>query len=123
MSCYLYFILYTDYDDHLGFNVQPQPIQFLKEPDDCYAFSGATITFVCKAILDDYSITWYHNNTIIDPTGLHYNITSNDYGTSILIVRNVTTDDQGEYHCCVSEWRNKVKSRNGYLKGINYSNT
>ena len=79
--------------------------------------SGTDVTLLCTNNQSSNSITWYHNNTIIDPAGPHYNITSNDHGTSILTVRNVTTDDQGEYHCCVSEWRNKVRSRSGHLKG------
>ena len=41
----------------------------------------------------------------------------NRFHYSILTVRNVTTDDQGEYHCCVSEWRNKVRSRYGHVVG------
>ena len=109
--------------DKNTFNVQPQPIQFFQEPNDYVTLVGVDIEFVCNATittLDNNSITWYHNNTIIDPAGPHYNITSNDHGTSILTVRNVTTDDQGEYHCCVSEWRNKVRSRSGHLVGKFY---
>ena len=106
--------------DATTFNIQPEPVKFSQEPNDYFTLVGVDIKFVFNATiptLGSNSITWYHNNTIIDPAGPHYNITSNDHGTSILTVRNVTTDDQGEYHCCVSEWRNKVRSRSGCLVG------
>ena len=97
-----------------GFHVHPQPIQFVEEPTDHLTVPGTDVTFVCTS--SQNNTTWLHNNTIIEP-GPHYNITSDDHGTSILTVRNVTTDDQGEYHCCVSEWRNKVRSRYSHLTG------
>ena len=85
----------------------------MEEPTDHLTVPGTDVTFVCTS--SQNNTTWLHNNTIIEP-GPHYNITSNDHGTSILTVRNVTTDDQGEYHCCVSEWKSKVQSRYGHLK-------
>ena len=106
-----------NYVDYNNFHVHPQPIQFMEEPKDHLTVSGIDVTLACTNSQSSNSITWYHNNTIIDPAGPHYDITSNDHRTSILTVRNVTTDDQGEYHCCVSEWRNKVRSRSGHLKG------
>jgi len=105
--------------DEKSFKIQPQPVQFTQEPNDYIVFLGVDINFVCTMTitsLNNNSITWFHNNAIIEP-GPHYNITSDDHGTSILTVRNVTTDDQGEYHCCVSEWRNKVRSRYGHVAG------
>ena len=110
----LHLCMFTGYDQK--FQVHPKPIQFMEEPTDHLTVPGTDITFVCNSSQSLYYTTWYHNNTIIEP-GPHFNITSDDHGTSILTVRNVTTDDQGEYHCCVSEWRNKVRTRYGHLKG------
>ena len=105
--------------DERTFNVQPHPVQFLQEPNDYVVLVGVDIKFVCSTTittLNSNSINWLHDNTIIEP-GPHYNITSDGHGTSILIVRNVTTDDQGEYHCCVSEWKNKVRTKYGHVVG------
>ncbi|XP_065909622.1 uncharacterized protein [Dysidea avara] len=103
--------------DERTFNVQPHPVQFLQEPNDYVVLVGVDIKFVCSTTittLNSNSINWLHDNTIIEP-GPHYNITSDGHGTSILIVRNVTTDDQGEYHCCVNEWKNKVRTKYGHV--------
>ena len=113
---YVFHIL--DYDD--TFNVQPQPIQFLKEPKDHVTLAGADVTFVCSTTVlmsNGYSTahtTWLYNNSIIE-SGHHYIISHN--GNSTLTVKNVTSNDQGLYHCMVDEWRINVRSRYGHLNG------
>ena len=109
---------YTGYDK--TFNVQPQPIQFLEEPKDHVTLAGADVTFVCSITVlmsNGYSTphtTWLYNNSIIE-SGHHYIISHN--GNSTLTVKNVTSNDQGVYHCMVDEWRIKIRSRYGHLNG------
>ena len=112
MSCF------SGYDQ--TFNVQPQPIQFLEEPTDHVTLAGADVTFVCSTTvlmsdgLSDLHTTWLHNNNIIQ-SGHHYIISHN--GNSTLTLKNVTSDDQGIYHCIVDDWRTKIRSRNSHLNG------
>ena len=107
-----------EYDD--TFNVQPQPIQFLEEPTDHVTLAGADVTFVCSTTVlmsNGFStphITWLYNNSIIE-LGNHYIISHN--GNSTLTVKNVTSNDQGVYHCMVDEWRINIRSRYGHLNG------
>ena len=108
----------SDYNN--TFNVQPQPIRLLEEPKDHVALAGADVTFVCSTIVlmsNDISsphITWLYNNSIIE-SGHHYIISHN--GSSTLTVKNVTSNDQGVYHCIVDEWRINIRSRCGHLNG------
>ena len=103
------------------FNVQPQPIQFLEEPKDLVTVAGADVTFVCSTrvlMSNDISspyITWLYNNRIIESKH-HYIVSHN--GSSTLTVKNVTSNDQGVYHCEVDEWRIKIRSRYGHLNGM-----
>ena len=112
------FDLLLEYDD--TFNVQPQPIQFLEEPTDHVTLAGADVTFVCSTTVlmsNDFSTphtTWLYNNSIIE-SGHHYIISHN--GNSTLTVKNVTSNDQGVYHCMVDEWRTNIRSRYGHLNG------
>ena len=109
----------TGYDR--TFNVQPQPIQFLEEPTDHVTLAGTDVTFVCSTkvlMTDDYSkpnITWLYNNITIK-SGHHHIYYYN--GSSTLTVKNVTSNDQGVYHCEVDEWRIKIRSRYGHLNGM-----
>ena len=112
------FDLLLEYDD--TFNVQPQPIQFLEEPTDHVTLAGADVTFVCSTTVlmsNDFSTphtTWLYNNSIIE-SGHHYIISHN--GNSTLTVKNVTSNDQGVYHCMADEWRISIRSRYGQLNG------
>ena len=113
------FDLLLEYDD--TFNVQPQPIQFLEEPTDHVTLAGADVTFVCSTTVlmsNDFSTphtTWLYNNSIIE-SGNRYIISHN--GNSTLTVKNVTSNDQGVYHCMVDEWRFSIRSRYGQLNGM-----
>ena len=104
--------------------MQPHPIQFLREPDDHFTLPRADIAFVCSStIFNGFpNISWFFNNTVIK-AGPHYII---DIGqtTSTLTIKNVSTEDQGEYHCCISEWKTKLRSRSGQLfsKKLDYIN-
>ena len=115
ITCAFYII---EYDD--TFNVQPQPIQFLEEPKDHVTLAGADVTFVCSTTVlmsNDISsahTTWQYNNSTIE-SGNHYIITHN--GSSTLTIKNVTSNDQGVYHCMVDEWRITIRSRYGHLDG------
>ena len=115
ITCVFYIV---EYDD--TFNVQLQPIQFLEEPTDHVTLAGADVTFVCSTTVlmsNDISTphtTWWYNNSIIE-SGHHYIITHN--GSSTLTIKNVTSNDQGVYHCMVDEWRIKIRSRCDHLNG------
>ena len=115
ITCAFYII---EYDD--TFNVQPQPIQFLEEPKDHVTLAGADVAFVCSTTVlmsNDISsphTTWQYNNSTIE-SGHHYIITHN--GSSTLTIKNVTSNDQGVYHCMVDEWRITIRSRYGHLDG------
>ena len=99
----------SDYNN--TFNVQPQPIRLLEEPKDHVALAGADVTFVCSTTVlmsNDISsphITWLYNNSIIESS------------SSTMEVKNVTSNDQGVYHCMVDEWRIKIRSRCDHLNG------
>ena len=58
-----------------------------------------------------------YNNTKIIKTGDHYRVNSKDQSISTLTIRNVSTKDQGDYHCYASEWKIKVRSKPGRLHG------
>lgn len=109
--------LFLEYN-YETFGVQPHPIQLLREPSDHYAFSSADITFVCAlAISNGFpKISWFHNNTIIG-AGPHYSVSSKGQSINTLTVRNVSTEDQGDYHCCVYDWKTKLRSKPGRLYG------
>ena len=98
--------------------MQSQPVSFSREPDDHITLPGADVTFVCSvAIPNGFSyITWLYNNTIIKP-GPHYIISSENQNTSKLSIKNISTEDQGDYHCFVRDWKTKVRSRSGQLHG------
>ena len=116
LAAYDYVFLEYDYKT---FDVQPQPIQFLSQPDDHYTVPRADVTFVCSVTSFNGfpNITWFFNNTVIK-TGSHYNNINNDgHTTSTLIIRNVSTDDYGDYHCCINEWNTVIRSRSGRLYG------
>ena len=105
--------------------MQSHPVSFLSEPNDHITLPGADVTFVCSvAMPNSFSyITWLYNNTIIEG-GIHYNIKNEGQTTSILIIKNVSTEDQGDYHCRVRDWKTKVRSRSGQLHGMYiWSNT
>ena len=110
----MYFIFQNTFD------VQSQLIWLLEEPKDHVALAGADVTFVCSTTVlmsNDISsphITWLYNNSIIE-SGYHYIITHN--GSSTLTGKNVTSNDQGVYHCMLDEWRIKIRSRYGHLNG------
>ena len=110
---------FTEYDK--TFNVQPQPIQFLEEPTDHVTLAGADVTFVCSTatfMSKDFFIphtTWCHNNSIVKLD--HHYIISHNGSYSTLTVKNVTSDDQGVYHCTVNDWKIKIRSRYGHLNG------
>jgi len=115
-SNYTYYFL--EYDK--AFNVQPKPIHFSEEPKDHVTLAGADVTFVCS-IRMSMSVgmtmphtTWLYNNTKI--TSGRYHIISHN-GSSTLTVKNVTTDDQGVYHCCLDDWKIKIRSKYGHLNG------
>ena len=116
---YICICCFIEYDR--TFNVQPHPIQFVEEPTDHVTLTGVEITFVCSTtvlMFDGFSIpptTWFHNNTIIN-SDHHYNISDNG-SYSTLTVKNVTHDDQGVYHCIVSDWKINIRSRLGHLNG------
>lgn len=124
MHVYCSFILYIlGYDK--TFNVQPQPIQFVKEPTDHVTLTGESVTFVCSTTSDGLSkpgIIWFHNNSKIRSGHPHYNISHNGSSTGILTIINVTVDDQGLYHCCVDDWKAKIRSNYGRLNGRYYLN-
>ena len=44
-------------------------------------------------------------------------MSSKDQSISKLTIRNVSTKDQGDYHCFVSEWKTKARSKTGRLHG------
>ena len=100
--------------------MQPQPIHFSKEPKDHVTLAGADVTFICSiAMLMSVGITvphttWLYNNTEI--TSERYHITSHN-GSSTLTVKNVTTDDQGVYHCRLDDWKIRIRSKHGHLNG------
>ena len=100
------------------FYVQPHPIHFSKEPNDYFSFAGTDVTFVCSlAMFNGFTETsWFFYNTIVK-TGSHYNITSMDQATTTLTIKNISVQDQGDYHCCISDWRIKIRSRPGNLHG------
>ena len=104
--------------NHNTFYVQPHPIQFSREPNDHFGFTGTDVTFVCSlTMFNGFTETsWFFNNTILK-TGPHYNITSMDQGTTTLTITNISAQDQGEYHCRVSDWMTKIRSRPGHLHG------
>ena len=105
-------------------NVQSQPIQFLEEPKDHIAVAGTDMTFVCSptVLMSNYNdifsphtmASWLYNNSIIE-SGYHYIISRN--GNSTLTVKNVTSNDQGAYHCIIDEWRIKIRNRYSHLNG------
>lgn len=111
---YIHFLEYN----YQNFYVQPRPLQFLREPDDHFTLSTANVTFVCSVIMYNglSEITWYFNNSIIK-AGPHYNIHSRGQGRSTLTIRNISAKDQGDYHCRVSDWKAKIRSRSGHLHG------
>ena len=111
----MYILLEYKYDT---FDVQPHPIQFLREPDDHFAFSSVDVTFVCSlATSNGFSkIFWLHNNTMIE-AGSHFSINSMAQNVNTLTIRNVSTEDQGDYHCCVNDWKIKIRSKSGRLHG------
>jgi len=117
---YVFYVHISGYDN--TFNVQPQPIQFLKEPKDHIAVAGTDVTFVCATTVlisngfHTPSTTWLHNNVKIK-SEYHYTISHND-STSMLTVKNVTSNDQGVYHCYVDDWKIKIRSRYGRLNGM-----
>ena len=92
----------------------------MEEPTDHVTLAGADVTFVCTTTvlmsdgLSEPQTTWLHNNNIIQ-SGHHYVISHN--GNSTLVVKNVTSNDQGVYHCNVGEWKTKIRSRHGHLNG------
>ena len=99
--------------------MQPQPIQFLREPDDHFAPSGAEVTFVCsiRTFNGLPDISWLHDNTVIK-SGSYFKIRNKaGESTSTLTIKSVTAKHQGDYHCCVSDWKTKVRSRSGRLHG------
>ena len=106
-----------EYDD--TFYVQQQPIQFSREPDNVFTLSRTDVTFVCSIKTSNgfSDITWLYNNNTVIKAGSNYKISSNVQGRSILMIRNVSIQDEGDYHCCVSEWRTKIRSRPGRLHG------
>ena len=110
-----YFLIGYNYNT---FYVQPHPIQFTREPNDHFIFTGTDVTFVCSLVMFNGFIetSWFFNNTILK-TGLHYNISSMGQGTTTLTIKNITAQDQGEYYCCVSDWMTKIRSRSGQLHG------
>ena len=105
--------------DFKTFNVQPNPIQFLREPDDHFTLSSVDVTFVCSITISNkfFEISWVYNSTKIIKTGGHYRVSSEDQSISKLTIRNVSTKDQGDYHCFVSEWKTKARSKTGRLHG------
>ena len=115
--CIIRCVFLIDYN-YQTFDVQPQPIQFSREPNDHFTVPRADVTFVCSVTISNgFSHTsWIYNNTIIKP-GLHYNISNEGQSTSILTVKNVSAEDQGDYHCSVSDWKATVRSRPGHLHG------
>ena len=90
----------------------------MRQPDDHFTLPRADVTFICSVTLFNGfpNILWFFNNTIIK-AGPHYNIIHNGHSTSTLTVKDVSTEDQGDYHCCISEWKTKVRSRPGRLHG------
>ena len=104
-----------------SFDVQPYPFQFLREPEDHFTLSRADVTFACSVItVNGFSnILWYLNNTVIK-AGPHHNISNNGQGASTLTIRNVSIEDQGDYHCSISDWKAKTRSRPGRLHGMYY---
>ena len=102
-----------------SFDVQPHPFNFLKEPEDHYTLSRVDVTFACSVTkVNGFSnILWYFNNTEIKTSSRH-NISSSGLGATTLTIRNVSIEDQGDYHCSVSEWKAKARSRPGQLHGM-----
>ena len=98
--------------------MQPHPILFWSQPDDHYTVPRADVTFACSVTSFNGlpNILWFFNNTVIK-TGSHYNISNDGHTTSTLIIRNVSTDDHGDYHCCINDWNTRIRSRPGRLYG------
>ena len=99
--------------------MQPQPIQFLREPDNHFTLSGVDVTFVCSVTMfNGFSNTfWFFNNTVIE-AGSHYSISNSGHSTSTLTVKNVSIEDQGDYHCHINDWKTKIRSAPGHLHGL-----
>ena len=113
------FLFFFSEYDYQTFYVQPQPIHFLTEPNDHFTVPGVDVTFVCSVtISNDFShINWFYNNSIIEAAGPRYIINNEGQSISTLTVKNVSIEDRGDYHCCVSDWKTKIRSRPGKLHG------
>ena len=118
MYIYIPLATFLEYD-YKTFDVQPQPIQFLSQPDDHYTVPRADVTFVCSVTSFNgfLNVLWYFSNTVIK-TGSHHNINNDGHTTSTLIIRNVSTEHHGDYHCRINDWNTTIRSRSGRLYGI-----
>ena len=115
--------------------VQPHPVQFNEEPHDWTVTEGTSVSLTCNTTVvkvigyidEDTTplpqIRWLHNNVMINSTD-HFTIINHGIDTSILTIRNVTSLEQGEYHCVVNEWVKpdgdwwiKTRSKSGYIRG------
>ena len=114
--------------------VQPHPVQFNEEPHDWTVTEGTSVSLTCNTTVvkvigyidEDTTplpqIRWFHNDVMINSTD-HFTIINYGVDTSILTIKNVTSLEQGEYHCVVNEWKQnddwwiKTRSKSGYIRG------